>query len=305
LLPLLCLCITSCRHEPITPEESRRCVPIAPGDGSIYITDTLNFRAPYYNPLNQDEICCVIQNGQTFTTNLVVLDRVTKSKKLLTSNVYYWPKWNINGLITYNGTDNNIRTVDVSTNTVTLLTSDGKSYNPEWSPDGKFIVYEKGNYVGLMNDDGTNDHLLCDSAHLRHPAWAPDGRKIAFLETVEDSASSIATVLIVYDTASQTFTTLGRSETPFQYGIGWFPNSNDLVWATADGLFLSSMQGKQVLLKESCNSSTYLFPSVSPDGKNIVACRTDAWLIGKNTVFDQTNIYIMNADGGDEKKLEF
>jgi hypothetical protein len=84
-----------------------------------------------------------------------------------------------------------------------------------------------------------------------------------------------------------------------------FPNSTDIVWSTLDGMYLSSLQGNQKLLKEGCNARSYVYPSVSVDGKSILAGRTDARLIPPDVIYDESYIYLMNADGSNERKIEF
>ena len=101
-------------------------------------------------------------------------------------------------------------------------------------------------------------------------------------------------------------TQVTNSSSVFIYGVSWMPDSENLIWAAEEGLFKTNVLNNQTLqLAIGCDSKTFLNPSVSPDGLNIIyegisRCRIDHY-----TINVEIGLWIMNVDGSLDYEVEF
>jgi len=62
---------------------------------------------------------------------------------------------------------------------------------PRWSPDGSQVVFvsTQEDFISslhVMNSDGSNRRRLTTDHYCQHPSWSPDGKSILFTGNVED-----------------------------------------------------------------------------------------------------------------------
>lgn len=225
--------------------------------------------------------------------------------KLLTRTQRDWkdgsPAWSPDGrrIAFYSERDGNaeIYVMNADGAGVTRLTNTPADEGyPAWSPDGRTISFDSdrtGNFeVFAMNADGSNVRPL-----TRHPArdvsatWSPDGSKIVFMSDREPGGFD------AYEAAPDPAAPAARVT---KTGSTWFP-----VFSP-DGKALAFHVGRDVhtlpapVSPESTprrlttDPDNGMYPSWSPDGKRIVFM---SWRTGR------TELFTMNADGSDQKKL--
>ena len=163
---------------------------------------------------------------------------------------------------------------------------------PAWSPDGRTLSFDSdrdGNFdVFAMNDDGTNVRPITRHAARDVSAtWAPGGA-IAFMSDREGGGFDIYTAAADPSAAAKRLTHTGSA---------WFP-----VFSP-DGRTLAFHVGRDVHTmpvdggaprRLTVDPANGMYPTWSPGGERI------AFGSGRN---GKTEIFTMNADGGNQKLL--
>ena len=90
-------------------------------------------------------------------------------------------------------------------------------------------------------------------------------------------------------------------------GIDWHPNNIDIYYSTyREGLFKVNKNSKIVTkIKCGCDSRSYRYLSISPDGSKIIVERVDATEYQNNTGSwtEEGKIIIMDIDGSNERNI--
>lgn len=178
---------------------------------------------------------------------------------------------------------------------------------PAWSPDGSRIAFVAGEVAAsgslvkselhTIKPDGSDLKKLTDfGTVLIRPRWSPDGRQIVFSFRRADAVSTPKIYLTNADGSGQRAVTEGDSR---DNGPVWSPDSQRLVYysnangTNRDNLFsaAAASPGSRQLTSESG-----LYPTFSPDSKQVIFSRK---------VGEQTQLHVMNADGGNQRQLTF
>jgi len=205
---------------------------------------------------------------------------------------------------------------------VTGPSSDGSP--PEIvSPPGRIaFVTEVSAFNGalyIVNSDGSGFRKLAGgAAYYTRPRWSPDRRRIAFSRMAEDLRSEI--LIIDVDGKGGTVR-LAEGADP-----AWSPDGTKIVFTSTGGAPLGSAWGIYVMNADGsgirrltspnnfdqCSvgaSASDFNPDWSPDGKRILFERDfntddfggfDCGLDGYGRI---PNVYVMNADGTDVRRL--
>lgn len=222
------------------------------------------------------------------------------------------PAWSPGGtsLVFFSDRDGDyeIYTVDTDGYNLRQLTfNSSNDRHPVWSPDGKTIAFfreEKGQFqVFVMDSKGSEPRLLKSFAgDTSRINWSPDSRSLVFY--TQSAAQPGGQDLVILDVKDGGANVLAPF-LPSEGNPSFSPDGTALIFdanATADGYFpsweiwqrdLESGTIRQLTHNENANWGAAYFA----DGQTIVFIGEDA----KSGAFD---IYTMNAEGGELKKVE-
>ena len=164
--------------------------------------------------------------------------------------------------------------------------------SPAVSPDGDRVVFQRfqdtyfdrpDDDLWLVGTDGTGLQNLTDSPSVFEgpPAWSPDGSKIAF-------ATEEAIWTISQDGSEKRRIADGSFGTP-----AWSPDDSKIAFTRGGDVYTMDADGSGIV-RLTDDPATDSSPDWSPDGSKIVF---DSRRDGKG------GIYVMNADGSEERKL--
>ena len=167
---------------------------------------------------------------------------------------------------------------------------------PDWSPDGTKIAFVSSrdgspSQIYVMDADGKNVIRLTDGPGQKNdPDWSPDGGKIAF------SVGHRGKYHIAVMDAD------GRNREKLEDQAmypSWSPDGKQIAfmsWRDGDNEIHVMGVGGQGRKRVTRNLAPKRYPSFSPDGRRI------AYEDGHDGLF--FHIYVVDADGGNRKKLE-
>ena len=229
-----------------------------------------------------------------------------ENKKIMTGEgEAFSPSWSKDGKRIFFQINNdaaketNIFSVKMDGSGLTQLTKNNRrNAAPSVSPDGKKIVFNSESVarkpqIYVMDADGKNQKALTndDTLAFYNPLWSPDGKKIVYYVEKGDNKDQIWTMNA--DGSNQTLLT---NNVAHNFYPSWSADGNRIIFCSnRDGeeqvIYSMKTDGTNIkrLLKTNSSNARY-----SPNGKRI------AFISGK---FPNTNIFVTNADGSDEKKL--
>ena len=190
-----------------------------------------------------------------------------------------------------------------------LSNNDFDDQYPSWSPDGKRIAFSSERsdkdwhrQIYVMDADGGNQRNLSNNDFDdQYPSWSPDGKRIVFASTRGGGNMDI----YVMDADGGNQRNLSNNDFDDQYP-SWSPDGKRIVFASIRGgrnmdiYVMDANGGNQRRLTNNRHDDSS--PSWSPDGKRIAFMSDRDGLLDIHG-FLTNEIYVMDADGGNEQRL--
>jgi hypothetical protein len=296
---------THCKKDvEIYPKIEDGCIDFPPSPsllGYQYQQPEITYNAPSFNPINPNEIIFVRGYYSTQSNELVKYNLISKQETILLNSTQIWghPNWGKNGWILLNKGDNQVWKIKDNGDSLTQLTTQF-GLDAIWSPNADEFTYwvQIGStYYTFFSDVNGNvfDTLLYPNV-LYRGAWSPDGSKIA---------TNFGYVLSYIDLNNRQIiqVNISPNSAPI-YDINWLSDSETMIWCTNDGFFKTNINTNVTTkIKNACSAIRYIYPTVF--NNKMIIQRFDSKLLNSETIYTENNLYMMDVDGNNEKKLTF
>jgi len=235
------------------------------------------------------------------------------------------PAWSPDGrtIVFVSGRDGNgeVYAMDADGTSPRNLTQDpAQDVHPAWSPDGRRIAFvssrspssrckpgpgpcwddlNRQSEIYVMNADGSRKRNLTRRAHDDNPTWSPDGRRIAFLRATGSYRHHRYHLYVMNADGSGLRNLMQIAAVAyFSSHLVWSPDGRTIYF----GRYLISTDGS------GARKLPYipLIAVWSPDGRQIAFVGNRATGLpgpGAAGYKDDSEIYVMNADGSGTRRL--
>lgn len=270
--------------------------------------------APCFNPNNGNEIIYVKASNNNY--QLIKYNLQSKSEIILLDNtvIVGQPKWGKNGWIVFSKLDLNVYLLKDNGDSLKKVTSYFENNHPAfWSINKIFISVGAETSPGasgnkIINLDGNRIDSIkpLDFGGVFGKSHINEFGEMASMGCKNGSNCSVdvLNLNIKHLTQLNSFAFNGRNNIE---GIYWHPNNEDIFYSTyREGLFKVNKNSKAVSkIKCGCDSRSYRYLSISPDGSKIIVERVDATEYQNNTGSwtEEGKIYIMDIDGKNERNI--
>ena len=179
---------------------------------------------------------------------------------------------------------------------------------PAWSPDGESIAFLSYQSISpdifVMNADGSEVRQLTNNDDDEGvPVWSPDGESIAFSRSRYNDDGYVGSDIFVMNADGSGWRQLTNNHAGFSEPV-WSPDGESIAFESArDGdfeIFVMNADGSEVRQLTN-NDDDDADPVWSPDGESIAFTRSRLGRPGDG--YDGFDIFVMNADGSEERRL--
>jgi hypothetical protein len=175
--------------------------------------------------------------------------------------------------------------------------------SPVLSPDTRLVAYTRGGHIFVKSADGGPEVKVTGTLGGINPTWSPDGKRLAFSADADNKSQ----IYIVNADGSQ-LTRITKSSTDLAAGrLGsdpiWSPDGRRIAFTVSPDFPLTNANwdvyvveiAGSGLMRLTDNPARDGLIDWSPDGTKI--------LFWSERDSGKTNIYVMNADGSNQKQL--
>lgn len=260
------------------------------GFGYNYITNGKPiYYAPVLNPNNNNELLILKQDSA------FIYNRISK----LTSFLFKFPflakvSWSIKNWMLIGGSDQKIYKIKPNGDSLTLLVNTTNNSFPIWNDDGNFFSAVNNNInktiiytvLGIPID-------TIEFTNLPFSSWGGNNKII-----------SGRNKLFVYD--------LNTHSTNYFYDLGtigaitgcFWLNNNEIIWSHIYGILKTNILTNQTtLLKNTCNSNIYSYPSYDKILNKIIWRKQIQSYVDKYNVKAENKIIITDVDCNNEEEI--
>ncbi len=270
---------------------------------NIFYTAESQKRKPCFNPNNGDEFVYVKEEGQKL--KLIKYNLQTKSETILLENtdIINQPHWGSNGWIVYNDSHFQIKMMKDDGSIIKTVTTSPYSYAykyPDWLNDSTIACefsFSKGLYYCEIDIHGAI-----------HDTIKGIGFRYGVVNRLHESVN---VALDASNINLRTNSNLTTQVTSFEAngvnsisGMAWHSNNQDIYFSTnCEGLFQINRNTKKVIkVRNGCDTRSYLYLSISADGKKILVERDDITK-PSDVITHESKIYIMDINGENERNV--
>ena len=162
-----------------------------------------------------------------------------------------------------------------------------------------FSSKRDGNYeIYVMGINGKNSRRLTNNPHTDwHPSWSPDGGRIVFSSKRDGGVTAEIYVMDADGSNPQRLTNNGHDD----YEPSWSPDGERIIFRSVGEIYVMDANGDNQQKLSQDDQKDYS-PSWSPDGRRIAFSSEREGHFG-NDLGLTSEIYVMDADGGNEQRL--
>lgn len=180
----------------------------------------------------------------------------------------------------------NLYLLDVETNMIQQLTSDGSNLGGRWSPDGHHIAFmssrddvvplEERRYrspngeIYIIDANGDNlTRLTHNDVSDGSITWSPDGSQLAIISSCDHQFMSRSDVYVM-NVDGTNLTNLSNT-CDYNVTVSWSPDGSHIVYGTVnDDIFIADVATGSIINLMANNPAADRSPEFSPDGSTIV-----------------------------------
>ena len=310
----------SCSKDEICLDNGYECCDFpaltGPTTGYLYGYGKYQFKAPCFNPENENEFCYIFENTEQGLQQLCRYNLQTGEHFVILENssIILQPKWNSNDWIFFTSVDQLIWKVKHNGDSLIQLNVNGLSQYLEISPFSATLTFShkvSSQTLPILYFTDLDGNVL-DSLNYFHygnsswgvSAWS-GSNQLAFAYGAGESYG-----LYTFDLDSKSLSELHiwgyASSDDAVRDLKWNYGSFELFYTKyTTGVFkMNAFDKNEVKIKEGCDSRSYEVISISSGGK-LLAERVDSYIDPdfENQIIQNSKIYLMNIDGSNEYEI--
>jgi len=316
LFALLLFTFQTCKKDKICCLECDKCENFPKKEGigvSIITHKPLQKHAPCFNPNNGDEFIYMKEESNKY--QLIKYNLQSKSEIILLDNtlIVGQPKWGKNGWIVFSKLDLNVYLMKDNGDSLKQITWYFENNYPSFLGNDKIFIS-----VGAETSPGASGNKIIDYFGNRIDSLKAskyngviglnhiDENNLIASEFGYNTEYGISIMHSDFSNNEFIFKSIFNGRNNIE-GIFWHPNNEDVYFSMVrEGLFKVNKNSKNLIkVRNGCDSRSYRYLSISPDGQKILVERVDATDFQNKTGSwtEEAKIYIMDIDGKNEKNV--